>query len=418
MQTKQSLLYNDQTAWCKKNSNFDVTMGSFDGAETCELVGLYMLSQLEKLGINIGLYRDDGLATCNKTARETENIKKEICKIFAENKLNITIEANKKIIDFLDITIDLRTGVHKPFMKPNNTPLYVHNKSNHPPNIIKNIPESINRRLSNISSNEKIFKKAIPPYQDALKKSGYNYKLEYKPTPTDNNNQNNKQKNKRKRNITWFNPPYSKHVASNIGKQFLNLLDTCFPPTNKLHKILNRNTVKISYKCMPNMKQIISNHNKTILNKDNNTESKTNNCNCRIKEACPVNQKCQTSSLIYQATVTRHDNNKEESYIGLTDNTFKTRYNGHTSSFRNEQYRNATTLSKYIWTLKDKSINYSLKWKIIDRGRAYQPSGKNCGLCDLEKFYIISRPELASLNQRNELATSCRHRKKHLLCNK
>ena len=177
MQTKQSLLYNDQTAWCKKNSNFDVTMGSFDGAETCELVGLYMLSQLEKLGINIGLYRDDGLATCNKTARETENIKKEICKIFKENKLNITIEANKKIIDFLDITMDLRTGVHKPFMKPNNTPLYVHNKSNHPPNIIKNIPESINRRLSNISSNEKIFKKAIPPYQDALKKSGYNYKL-------------------------------------------------------------------------------------------------------------------------------------------------------------------------------------------------------------------------------------------------
>ena len=37
---------------------------------------------------------------------------------------------------------------------------------------------------------------------------------------------------------------------------------------------------------------------------------------------------------------------------------------------------------------------------------------ENCGLCDLEKFYIISIPELASLNQRNELATSCRHRKK------
>ena len=61
---------------------------------------------------------------------------------------------------------------------------------------------------------------AIPPYQDDLKKSGYNYKLKYKPTPTDNNNQNNKQKNKRKRNITWFNKPYSKHVALNIGKQF------------------------------------------------------------------------------------------------------------------------------------------------------------------------------------------------------
>ena len=78
---------------------------------------------------------------------------------------------------------------------------------------------------------------------------------------------NTKQKNKIKRNITWLNPPYSKHVASNIGKQFLNLLDTCFPLTNKLHKILNRNTVKISYRCMPNMKQIISNHNKTKWNK-------------------------------------------------------------------------------------------------------------------------------------------------------
>ena len=57
--------------------------------------------------------------------------------------------------------------------------------------------------------------------------------------------------------------------------------------------------------------------------------------------------------------------------VRLTENTFKTRYNGHTSSFRNEQYRNATTLSNYIWRLKDKNINYSLKWNIIDRGRAY-----------------------------------------------
>ena len=55
--------------------------------------------------------------------------------------------------------------------------------------------------------------------------------------------------------------------------------------------------------------------------------------------------------------------------------------------------------------LKDKNINYSLKWKIIDRGSAYQPSGNNCGICDLEIFCIISRPELASLNQRNELAS-------------
>ena len=322
-----------------------------------------------KLGINIGLYRDDGLATCNKTARGTENIKKEICKIFEENKLNIIIEANKKIIDFLDITMDLRTGVHKPFMKPNNIPLYVHNKSNHPPNIIKNIPESINRRLSNISSNEKIFQKAIPPYQDALKKVDITTNWSTNQHPQTITTKTTNRKKEEERNITWFNPPYSKHVASNIGKQFLNLLDTCFPLMNKLHKILNRNTVKISYRCMPNMKQIISNHNKTILNKDNNTESKTNNCNCRIKEACPVNQKCQTSSLIYQATVTKHDNKKEESYIGLTDNTFKTRYNRHTSIFRNEQYRNATTL-----TLHKNIHSYHLGIYWVCRWKRIKPS--------------------------------------------
>ena len=216
--------------------------------------------------------------------------------------------------------MNLKTREHKPYMKPNNTPLYVHKQSNHSPNITKNIPESINRRLSNISSNENIFKEAILPYQDALKKSGYDYKLAYKATSTNNIKQKNKPKNNRKRNITWFNPPYSKHVASNIGKQFLQLLDTCFPPTNYT-KILNRNTIKLSYRCMPNVKQIISNYNKTILTKENNTQNTTNNCDCRIKETCSVDNKCQTSSLIYQAAVMRHGN-KDETYIGLTDNTF------------------------------------------------------------------------------------------------
>ena len=63
-------------------------MGFFDGAETCELVGCYLLSLLaEKYGQNIGLYCDDGLAVFNKTPQEIEKIKKELCKIFRENGL-------------------------------------------------------------------------------------------------------------------------------------------------------------------------------------------------------------------------------------------------------------------------------------------------------------------------------------------
>ena len=59
-------------------------MGGFDDAETCELVGLYILEQLTPLGVNVGLYRDDGLVVCNKTPWQTEIIKKEICKKYSE----------------------------------------------------------------------------------------------------------------------------------------------------------------------------------------------------------------------------------------------------------------------------------------------------------------------------------------------
>ena len=101
---KQSLLFNNECPWRKRNSStlFDVTMGSYDGAETCELVGCYLLSQLKQIPeIDIGLYRDDGLAVLNQLPQKIENVKKEICKIFSKNGLRITIEANKKLSTFL-----------------------------------------------------------------------------------------------------------------------------------------------------------------------------------------------------------------------------------------------------------------------------------------------------------------------------
>ena len=391
-------------------------MGSFDGAETCELVGLYLLSQLNQLDINVGLYRDDGLAICHKTPRQIDLIKKEICTIFAKNNLKITIEANKKTVEFLDITLNLASGSYKPFMKPNNIPLYVHKDSNHPPTIIKNIPESINKRLSNLSSNEAIFNEAKPPYQDALRKSGYNYNLKYNPQSNVNKNKSRK----RARNVTWFNPPYSENVATNIGRKFFSLLDKCFPPGHELHQLLNRNTVKLSYSCMPNIMNVISTHNKaTIARTDSNKQIDDNHksCNCRAKSQCPLDNKCLTSELIYQATVTRHDNNSDDTYIGLTANTFKSRYSGHISSFKNKERRKATTLSEHIWNLKDMNVKYSIKWKVISKAKPYSISSKKCNLCTEEKYFIIFKPQMSSLNKRNELTSACRHRRKHLLCN-
>ena len=112
LQVRKSFLFNNITPWNKKqNSEFDVGMGCFDGAECCNLVGLYILSSLQHLNLNLGLYRDDGLGVTCMTPRQAELTKKEICKIFKQNKLSITIEANLKVVNFLYITLNLKSGV-------------------------------------------------------------------------------------------------------------------------------------------------------------------------------------------------------------------------------------------------------------------------------------------------------------------
>ena len=204
-----------------------------------------------------------------------------------------------------------------------------------------------------------------------------------------------------------------------IGRKFFNILDRCFPKGHILHKLINRNTVKLSYSCIPNMKNIITKHNKSVITKSKpaQNDKAQKDCNCRDKQKCPLNNKCQTSSVIYQATVTMEDNNSSETYIGLTENSFKSRYAGHLTTFKYESKRNATALSEHIWSLKDTNTNYSLKWRIISKANSYSTSSKKCNLCTEEKYFIIYRPNLCSLNKRHELFSSCRHRKKHLLCN-
>ena len=416
---KNSLLSHKQVSWQKKGpTTFDVTMGSYDGAETCELVGSFLLSQLQKkLGQNIGLYRDDGLAITDATPKATENIKKDICRIFKDNGLRITIEANKQTINFLDVTFNLTKNSYQPYTKPNTTLQYVHQESNHPPITLKNIPAGINKRLSSLSSDKNSFDQAAPPYQKALHDSGYQYNLCYEPTAPA------RRKNRQRNDILWYNPPFSKNVSTNIGRKFLGLIDKHFAKDNKLRKIFNRNTIKISYSCMNNTKQIIDNHNKRILKSSEHNDTPTSKtkdnktCNCRQKDACPLDGNCLQPSVIYQATVTNKDNPTPETYIGLTENEFKTRYRNHIASFRHTRSRNSTELSKHIWNLKDNNIDYSISWRILSSTKAYNSASKRCNLCLKEKLLIICRPDISTLNKRNELVSSCRHRNKALLRN-
>ena len=211
-QARKSLLFSKKTPWMKKgNSIFDVGMGSFDGAEICEIVGLFLLSKLQPLKLELGLYRDDGLGICSMRARQIEKMKQDMCKIFQNFGLRITIDVNHKIVNFLDVSLDLNSGLYKPFMKPNDNPLYVNKSSNHPPSILRNIPAAVNKRLSGISATEEIFKNSVTPYQEALKKSGYDFDLKFQPETEPVTGRKN-----RGRKITWFNPPYSANVSTNI----------------------------------------------------------------------------------------------------------------------------------------------------------------------------------------------------------
>ena len=107
---------------------------------------------------NIGLYRDDGLGICqNMSKTEIERLKKRIVKMFKDCGLSITTECNLKSVDFLDITFDLVNNTYKPYWKPNNEPQYINQQSNHPPNIIKQLPKLTEKCQSENSSNVDVF---------------------------------------------------------------------------------------------------------------------------------------------------------------------------------------------------------------------------------------------------------------------
>jgi hypothetical protein len=127
-------------------------MGSYDGAKICELVvGLFSLKEISDMfgKENMGLYRDDGLMLLHgKRGRLADKARKTLHTIFHDSYLKITAEVNNHIVNFLDVTLNLQEETFSPYRKPNNDPLYVDSRSNHPPSIIKHIPEAINKRIS------------------------------------------------------------------------------------------------------------------------------------------------------------------------------------------------------------------------------------------------------------------------------
>ena len=269
----------------KEGGSFDVTMGAYDETEVCELIGIYMLYLFGKKydSKNIGLYTDDGLAVFkNVSGPASEKIKKQY--LFKQKGLQIIIERNLKVVNYLDVAFNLNDGSYRPYRKPNDETNYIHIQSDHPPSITNQLPRSIEKRLSQLSSSKDIFYETAPYYEQYLASWGYNEKLTYQQQGENIENVKNIRKN-RKHNITWFNPPYSKSLKINISKYFFRLLNKHFPSGHKHYKILTKTTLKHSYSCMPNLKAKIDGHNKKIL--ETAPPLKTKSYNCLKKRKLP-----------------------------------------------------------------------------------------------------------------------------------
>ena len=138
-------------------------------------------------------------------------------------------------------------------------------------------------------------------------------------------------------------------------------------------------------------------------------------CNCRKNTICQMEGKCMNKNIIYQALVTQKGSEKVDTYIGLTSTTFKARLANHQQAFKNKNLQTSCKLAQFIWSLKEKNIDYSIKWKLIARGAPYSITSNTCKLCTLEKYYILYKPTMATINKRSELVNNCRHKSKQLL---
>ena len=164
MHSRKTLLFDKDETWVKRGDSpmFDVAMGCYDGAEVCELVGLYILHKLTSAfpDGNICLYRDDGLAIFkNIKTRSGDNVRKKFSEILGNLGLKITVQSNLKVVNYLDVTLNLTTGKYYPYRKPDNNPLYINANSNHPPSVIRQIPASISTRISGLSCDSDEFNK-------------------------------------------------------------------------------------------------------------------------------------------------------------------------------------------------------------------------------------------------------------------
>ena len=143
---------------------------------------------------------------------------------------------------------------------------------------------------------------------------------------------------------------------------------------------------------MNNVSQIINHHNKNVSSK---TEKQTNSCSCRNKNECPLNRNCKLYNVIYKCTASSTQTSKQRVYLEIAEGNWMPQlYNNYT--FKDNKHRNATTLSGYLWDLKQNHNQIQkLKWSIVRFPADYLNISKSFLLCLFEKLLILTHCDFA-----------------------
>ena len=136
---------------------------------------------------------------------------------------------------------------------------------------------------------------------------------------------------------------------------------------------------------------------------------------CRNKENYPLDGKCLQPCIVYKAVIIT--NQDSHTYYGASDGDFKSRYNNHTNSFRHQHHEQETELSKHIWQLQDRGINFKVKWSIAAYASIYRCRSRSCDLCLTEKYIMARANHKYLLNKRTGITSKCCHKNKYILKN-
>ena len=143
---------------------------------------------------------------------------------------------------------------------------------------------------------------------------------------------------------------------------------------------------------MENAAQIIKKYNQRT---SSHKEKPIPSCNCKNKDDCPMNlirrRLFQVQNVVYKCTVSATPNFPKRVYLGVAEGDWKQRFYNHKKSIKNKSYRNDTTLSSYLWDLREKhNVFPTLTWSAVKSVPGYSNISKRCLLCLTEKVLIAT----------------------------